>query len=91
MHGELGVLLELPQQRQPAVGGDHDLKGAGLAVPKGVFARVVDIEAVVGVLHHRHPQPLQTQHRNQPLHQRGFAGAGVAGKTHHIHVQYLWM
>ena len=63
----------------------HHLVGARLAMAPGVLARVVDVEAVVRVLDHRHPQPTQAQRSDQLLDQRGLARTGVTGETHHLH------
>jgi hypothetical protein len=48
--------LELAHQGQAPVGRDHDLERAGLTVAEGVLAGMVDVEPVVRVLDHRHPQ-----------------------------------
>jgi hypothetical protein len=44
-----------------------------------VFARLVDIELVVGVFDHRDSQTLLTQATDQLLNQSGLARTGITG------------
>ena len=65
--------------------GRHHFKRAGLTVAPGVFARVVQVKTVVGMLDHRQPQAALFKSRNQRVSQRGFTSAGIARKTDQIH------
>ena len=87
VHGRIGPGRELADLRQAAIGGDHDLRGAGLPVPPGVLALVVDVEAVMRVLDDRHPLTGRAQRRDQPLGERGLAGTGEAAKADDVHRQ----
>ena len=89
VHAEHGGLFKLAHQHQALVRRRHHFKGTGLAVAVGVLAGVVHIEAVVGMLDHRHPQAAQTQLGNQLLYQRGFATAGEPGKAYNLHPMLL--
>src|SRR4051812_33128081 len=51
----------------------------------GVLARLVDIEAVVGVLDERNLDPMLREARDQLLDERGFAAARPAGEAEGFH------
>jgi len=85
--GQNGLVIatQLVHQRPAPTATDQDLAGTGLAVTVAVFARLVDVEVVVGVLHQRHAQTLVDQHRNDLLDEGGLAAAGEAGKAEDAH------
>ena len=60
------------------------------AVPVGVLAGLVDVEAVVRVLDHRHPQAALHEARDELLDQRGLAAAGPSGETEDLHARRLY-
>ena len=73
-------------QDGPALGrGDDHLGGAGGAVHEGILARLVEVEAVMGVLERRHAHAARDQARDELGDQRGFAGTAPAGETDDAH------
>ncbi len=64
-----------------AAGGHHHLAGAGLAQAVAVFARLVDVKVVVGVLEYPEAQTAAHQQRDELLEQGGLAGAAPGGKA----------
>ena len=85
VHAQVGLALELAHQRQASAGSDHHFEGAGLAVAKAVLAGVVDVEAVVRVLDHRHALAAPLERRDHALDELRLAGAGKAGETDDLH------
>ncbi len=62
-------------------GGNHHLLGTRLAQAVAVFARLVDIKVVVGVLEHPDAQAAIHQQGDQLLQQGGLAGAAPGGEA----------
>ena len=87
VHGQFNRLLKLAHQGQPLVRGHHHFKGTRFAVAKGVFAGVVYVKTMVGVLDDRHPLAVAAQDRNEAFHQGGFARSGIARKAYNFHAQ----
>jgi hypothetical protein len=72
--------------QRPAIGrGDEHFAAAGLTMPPGILARIVDIEFVMRVLDQRHGQPVCFQAGDHLFHQRGFAASGPAGEANDLH------
>jgi hypothetical protein len=65
----------LMQQGPAAAAHDQHLMGTCLAVPVGVFARPVHVEAVMCVLDGGYCEPLRSQAREEVSEQGGLAAA----------------
>ena len=68
-------------------GEDHTVIGLEDAVR--VLARMVDVEAVMRVLHGRDPQPPLRELGDQPFHQAGLAGVLAADDLEDLHARIL--
>jgi hypothetical protein len=78
-------LFEFAHQHQAVPRGSHHLERTGFAVAPGVLAGMVDIELVVGMLHHRYPEPTQLHRRNELLDQGGLARARKTREGNDLH------
>src|SRR5436190_9187935 len=81
---------QLMHQHPAARRGHQHFGGAGVAVPVGVLARLVDVEAVVRVLDERDAQPRTGEARDQLLDERRFAAARPAGEAEHFHTKIIF-
>ena len=73
------------QQRQPLRRGHQHLGRASAAVAVAVLAWAVDVEVLVGMLDHRHPQAAGPQASNDTFDQRGLAHARRTAETDDMH------
>ena len=76
---------QFPHQRQPIGGSDQHLMRAGGAMDVGILARLVEIEAVMGVLDRRDAQAATVQFGNEPDDQRRLARSAPAGEADRAH------
>ena len=80
-----GTVTVFVHQRPTLGRRDHDFACAGGAVLKGILARLVDIEGVMGVFHGRYRQPTGDDDGQEPNHQGGLAAPRKPRKTEDFH------
>ena len=68
------ALRGLADQGVAPVGGRHHLPGSRLAQAMAVFAGLVHVEVVMGMLEHPEPQATLAEQGDEPLQQGGLAG-----------------
>ena len=81
----LRLAAQLVQDGEALGRADHHLGRAGGAVHERILARLVEVEAVMGVLERRHPQAARDQARQHLGDQRGLARAAPAGESDDAH------
>ena len=85
MNRGLALDLVLAQQGQTLARSHQHLERAGLAMAPAVLAGLVDVEALVGMLDHRHTLAKGLEFGDQLLDQRGLADAGRSKETQDLH------
>jgi hypothetical protein len=85
VHRRRGSHRVLAHLGEAPVRSDDDLERAGLPVPPGILAFVVDVEIVVRVLDDRDALAGQAQPHDQLLDQGGLAGARITAEADDIH------
>src|SRR5712672_2174140 len=84
----LRLAAELVHDDPAPVGHDHDLAAARLAVAIGILARLIDVEAVMRVLDHRHLQAALDEARNELLDQGGLAAPRPSREAEDLHARH---
>ena len=81
----LGRPAQLVHQRPAIRRADQHLGRPGEAMAMGILARLVDVEAEMGVLDGRDPMPARDEARDHLGEERGLARAAPAGEADDAH------